>query len=196
MPRKSTTATPPAQPVMDFDTFLEKAGTKERAKIEKYLATCEASPEPGRAKLWRTLATTLASHTPLAIQSSGKDAWQFFVPDGKYRKQVFALEDLGDGTVQIYLPDILQQATKEKILAKTDVPNEFTLPKSRVTLKVDALDAANTPAPPPHYKHMLGWNRKALRITLSARDEGPQTAAAAALLEIAAREWAAATPAE
>ena len=42
---------------------------------------------------------------------------------------------------------------------------------------VESLDASNTPDPQPAIKHMLGWNRKALRLTLPALANTAQIAA-------------------
>ena len=105
----------------------------------------------------------LGSHSPLPVQSSGKQAWQYFIPDGKYRMQVFALEDPGDGTLQIYLPDILDAAIKKKVIKKTPEPDQFIAVETGTKIRIDALDSANTPQPPPHFKHMLGWNRTVSR---------------------------------
>ena len=43
--------------------------------------------------------------------------------------------------------------------------------------------------PQPAIKHMLGWNRKAVRLTLPALANAPQLAAAEAMCEIAAKAW-------
>jgi hypothetical protein len=63
-------------------------------------------------------------------------------------------------------------------------------------LRIEALDAANSPNPAPHYKHMLGWNRKALRITLLTTATEAELEAAEKLCTLAAKRWAgAAAPA-
>ena len=81
----------------------------------------------------------------------------FFVPDGKYRMQMFALEDQSDGQIAVYLPDVLNEAIKAKILKKADEEDEYAIIGSlKNTIKVELLDAANTPEPATHVKNMLG----------------------------------------
>jgi hypothetical protein len=55
-------------------------------------------------------------------------------------------------------------------------------------LQVEAFPS-NTPDPPSHMKPMLGWNRKALRITLTPKS-GPQVDAVEALCNLASKSWA------
>src|SRR4051812_42174822 len=100
MPKKVEAA--PAAPTRhatgaDLETFLARAGAKERAKIEKHLALRETETGPGFGKLWRKVASVLGGLAPLPAQTMGNLAVLFFIPDGKYRMQVFALEDAGDG---------------------------------------------------------------------------------------------------
>ena len=191
-PEKAEKATKPekSEKPSTFDTVMDRAGAKEKAKLEKHLEAADAEGSSKRGELFRKVATMLGSHSPLPVQSSGKQAWQYFIPDGKYRMQVFALEDPGDGTLQIYLPDILDAAVKKKVLKKTPEPDHFIAVETGTKIRIDALDSANTPQPPPHYKHMLGWNRKALRITIPTSDDGTQVTAASKVCAVAAQVWA------
>jgi len=174
-----------------FDDLLARAGSKERASIEKHLAVADAEADPTHGKLWRHLAGTLGNLSPLGPQTVGQHALMFFIPDGKYRMQVFALEDQRDGIVAVYLPDVLDKAIKAKILTKATDPGEYPIGAAKQkTLHVQAMDAANTPEPPPHVKHMLGWNRKAIRVTLPATQlKSPQVTATEELCELAAKQW-------
>ena len=160
----------------DMETFLTGLAGKDRSNIEKHLAACDAEPDPQHGKLWRRLAVMLRKLAPLPVQTVGQHAVQFFIADGKYRMQVFALEDGRDGRLMIYLPDILADA--EKAGAPLGV------------LKPEALDAANTPNPSPHIKHMLGWNRKAVRVTLLTHASSQQVNATEKLCALAASQWA------
>ena len=162
--------------VADIDTFLTGLAGKDRSNIEKHLAVIDAEPDPNHGKLWRRLAVTMRRLAPMPVQTVGQHAVQFFVADGKYRMQVFALEDGRDGRVMIYLPDILADA--EKAGAPLGV------------LTPEVLDAANTPNPSPHIKHMLGWNRKAVRITLLTHAGQQQVSATEKLCDLAAGRWA------
>jgi hypothetical protein len=183
-----------AQQSAAFESFLEAVSARDRANIEKHLAALEAEGAgPGHSKTWRQLTLMLRKHAPLAVNTIGPQVIQYFVADGKYRMQVFALEDKKDGTVQLVLPDILAAALKAGVLAKPPAghPNDYPIKAAKgEALHVEPLDSTNTPDPQPAIKHMLGWNRKALRLTLPAIVNGPQLAAAEALCEVAAKSWA------
>jgi hypothetical protein len=175
-----------------FQDFLAGVSARDRANIEKHVAVLDAEAGPGHAKSWRHLALVLRRLAPLAANTIGPQVIQFFVADGKYRMQVFALEDRRDGSILVYLPDVIAAAIKAGIIAKPPAGQTGAYPirshKSE-SLHVEALDAANTPDPQPAIKHMLGWNRKALRVTLPALANGPQLAATEAMCELAAKVW-------
>ena len=175
-----------------FQALFATAGAKERASIDKHLAVCDAEGGPSHGQLWRRIASKLRALAPQGLQTVGQHAVMFFIPDGKYRMQVFALEDQRDGRLMIYLPDVLADAQRKKVLLKSKEPGFFGIPQaSGSKLQLEALDAANTPAPQPHFKNMLGWNRKALRITLNTAESDPaQAAAVEALCDLAAKKWA------
>lgn len=175
-----------------LDAVLAKTGAKDRTHIQRHLTAADAEPDPAHAALWRKLADLLASLAPLPVQAVGHTAVMFFVPDGKYRMQAFALEDQSDGRIALYLPDILAEAVRKKILKKAAEPEEYSVVGSlRSTLHVEALDAQNTPEPPTHVKNMLGWNRKSLRITLPIiGTDRARLAAVEALCNLAGKQWA------
>jgi hypothetical protein len=175
-----------------FDAVLAKTGAKDRTHIQRHLTAADAEPEPAHAALWRKLAEMLAKLAPLPVIATGHTAVMFFVPDGKYRMQGFALEDQSDGRIAVYLPDVLAEAIKKKILKKGSDPTEYAIVGSlRSTLRAEALDAQNTPEPPVHVKNMLGWNRKSLRVTLPilGTDKARLTALNE-LCKLAAKPWA------
>jgi hypothetical protein len=176
-------------PTARFEEVLARAGARDRATIERHLTACETESTPDHAKLWRRLAGTLGALAPLPVRLFGAQAVVFFVPDGKYRMQVFALEDRRDGQILIYLPDILAQAVREKILIKNG--SQYNVgPSGKRVLNIESVDAANTTDPPPHVKDMIGWNRKALRITLSTVEtDGQLITAAEAICNLAAKRW-------
>jgi hypothetical protein len=176
-----------------FAPILDRTGVKDRSRIEKHLNTCDAEANSVHGQLWRHVATILSELVPLTMQSAGNNSWKFYIPDGKYRMQVFALEDPCDGTLRVYLPDVLTEAIKAKILSRTAKPNEFAVGGSKSPLLLESLDGDNAGDAQEHYKHMLGWNRKALRLTLSTtQSDESQVGAADALLTLAAKQWAAA----
>lgn len=175
----------------DLEAFLSRLGAKERTKIEKHLSTREAAAGPEFGKLWRRVAAALGALAPLPGQTMGNLAVLFFIPDGKYRMQVFALEDAGDNNISIYLPDVLAGAQKKRVLLKEKTPGEYSIGGAAAqTLKVDPLDATNTPSPHPHVKNLIGWNRKAIRLTLTLAAGDAQLGAVEALCDLASRNWA------
>ena len=182
-----------ASPEADVETFLARAGAKERAKIEKHLTLRDSEGSTNFSRLWRRVAGVMGGLAPMPAQTMGNLAVLFFIPDGKYRMQVFALEDAGDGQISIYVPDVMAAAQKKKILLKEKQPGEFSIGGSAANVvKIELLDASNTPSPHPHVKNLIGWNRKAIRVILPVSDpDGPQVGAAEALIELAAKTWAA-----
>jgi len=195
-----------------FETFFAGVGAKDKLSIEKHLAVIDAEADPGHGRAWRRLAVTLRRHAPLAVQTVGQQVVQFFVPDGKYRMQAFTLEDKRDGVLLVYLPNVVDQAVKEKVLGKpagkagkvagkgssffddeddAAQPVEYpVLARAGETLRVEAMDHSNTPDPPAHVRHMLGWNRRAVRVTIPTMGADAKVEAVEAMCEIAARSWA------
>lgn len=176
-----------------FQDFLATVSARDRANIEKHVAVLDAEAGPGHAKSWKQLALILRKLAPLSANTIGPQVIQFFVADGKYRMQVFALEDRRDGQILVYLPDVLAAAVKGGVLAKPPAghPDDYPIRSHKgEALHVELLDAANTPDPQPAIKHMLGWNRKALRLTLPALANAAQLAATEALCELVAKSWA------
>jgi hypothetical protein len=203
-----------AQPP-DFKAFLNKVGAKARTTLEKHAATCDADDRESHGRLWRRLASLLGELAPLEVRTVGQQAIQYFVADGKYRMQGFALEDLCDGKLAIYAPDVLKQALRLGVLGRPttteDGGQEYAIgsgngaapagkrPAAKgktkeaasggAGLRVDELDAQNTSEAPPHWKHMIGWNRKALRITLPTGASDAQIATTELLCALAAQQW-------
>jgi len=194
------TARKALDPLIDFNSWLAALGARDRVNLERHVAALEA--EPVHSTLWRRISRSIATLAPHAASTTGQQAVQFFIADGKYRMQVFALEDNRDGKIMIYAVDALDDAYKADLFGKPAKDNPSSLPILAApgqTLTVETLTAADTPNPSPFYKHMLGWNRKALRITLPVGSSDAQVSAAESLCAIAAIKWAkkpASTPAE
>src|SRR5687768_6405540 len=111
-----TDATPHAHGPADFDAFLAKLSERDRGNIVRQLSVFETENRGAHAKLFRRLAATLASLAPHGLQTKGQRAIQFFVADGKYRMQLFALEDPHDDTLNIYSRDTIKEAVRSKVL--------------------------------------------------------------------------------
>lgn len=188
MPTKTQSVSRTKETASRMDEMLSRASVKDRTAIEKHLAFCDADSDPRHGTIWRRLAGLLGVLAPLPVRICGPHALLFSIPDGKYRKQVFALEDKRDGLIVVYLPDVIAKAVREKLLAK--VEDYYTLPGSRWPF-ARPLNAINSPEAPDHVKNMLGWNRKAISLTLHINDpENDQLDTAEALCQLSAKEWA------
>src|SRR6185437_15089074 len=111
-----------------------------------------------------------------------------YVPDGKYRMQVLALEDQRDGQIAIYCEDVLDAATKSGLLRGpnevADTNNSYRIKGSIENLRVDQLDG-KTANPAPFYKDMLGWNRRAIRVNVATNAPAEQITAVETLCTMA-----------
>src|SRR5688500_7928654 len=153
---------------LSFSEFLAKLGSKDRATAERRVTVLQAEADPARAALWQRLACSLMTLAPFAAKLIGKQTLQIYVADGKYRMQVFALEDLQDGNFTVYCPDVLDEAVKLTLLAPAPAPAPARddemhqyVTRSGTPLRVERLDG-KTLHPPAHIKDLTGWNRKAL----------------------------------
>jgi hypothetical protein len=171
-------------PPMDFDAFLAKLTPKDRLNIERHLTAIEELSTKAHAKLWKRLATqmmTMASHS---AKANGQQSMQFYIQDGKYRMQIFALEDLRDGIVHVYSADATDEALAAGVLLKAkpgDEPDHLRLPGTTDLLNVERLDG-KVSNPAPFYKDMLGWNRRAVHVALPAMASDAQILATELLL--------------
>jgi len=178
--------------VIDFDSFLQRLGPKDRLNAERHLAACEAETEGNHAKIWRRMAAVLMSLAPHAAKLNGRQSLQFYIADGKYRMQVFAMEDLADGKISIYCGDVRDEATKTGLLTgKAKPAGDRTLTGiqgSSDGLDIEALSGRSASIA-PFYKDMLGWNRTAIRIILPVTATNAQLTATEELCAISALKW-------
>lgn len=155
----------------NYDAFLSRLDNGGRANVERHITACQREPRGEHLKLWRRLAGHLSALTPHVIKVSGQRAVQFYEADGNFRRQLFALEDLRDGKIGVYSPDVLQAAISAGLLTSESGedrhPILFALGAAPgEQLRIERLTASTTTSAPEYYRHMLDWNRKAIRITL------------------------------
>jgi hypothetical protein len=175
-----------------FDDFLARMSGSGRNAVERHLTACEKDMAPDHAQLWKQLVGLLGRLTPDVAPVAAARGVRFYVPDGKFKRQVFAVEDLRDGKLAIYLDDTRTIAFREGVL--TAHPAEADSHLYRIgggkadneRLSVEPLTAAGTSSAPDYYKHMLGWHRSAIRITLHPDSTAGQVRAAEAMCIIAA----------
>ena len=170
----------PLAGALNYESFLENLGAKDRVNAERHVAICEAEADPRHAILWRRLACrlmTLAGHS--AKLNREPQSAQFYVADGKYRMQIFALEDGQRGGLSVYCGDVLDQVIKCGVLVaqeSNDHVNTYCISDSPDTLIIERLDG-KTLNPAAYFKEMLGWNRKAIRVSLPIAATASQVAA-------------------
>jgi hypothetical protein len=160
---------------LNYEAFLEKLSPKDRLNVTRHVEACEATGDPRHAQLWRRIAGGLMTLAPHFAKTDGQQRVRFFVPDGQYRMQVFAMEDLRDGVLSIYCGDALDEAIAAGVVAvqKTPMPvepgqpTEYLLPESHESLAILRL-SNDSHVPAMFYKDMMGWNRKALCIRVAA----------------------------
>jgi hypothetical protein len=154
------------------------------------MAARAAGSDDPHVALWRQLVCTLTTLAPHASSFRRRTA-QFYVADGAYRRQVFALDDLPDGTMAVACPDVLHEAVNTGILAPKTAPGLgelYAVGGGEDSLRVEVLDGRAGGAE-PQYAGMLGWNRKALRVFLPASPSSAQVAAVERLCELASLGW-------
>ena len=173
-----------------YESFHSRLDNGGRSNVDRHVAACQRDPAGEHLRLWKRLAGHLATLTPHVIKTAGQRAVQFFEADGNYRRQLFAMEDLRDGKVALYSADSLQAAIAAGILINESGPDRHPIlfdigaaPDEQ--LRVESLTASTTTSAPEYYRHMLDWNRKAIRITLSTEATPAQIAAAEAICSLA-----------
>jgi hypothetical protein len=178
---------------LGFDDFLAKLPAKDRASVQRRIAAAaDAPPDGGLLELWRRLASALFTLAPHAAKMSNRQADQYSIADGKYRMKEFALEDLQDGNLTIYCPDVMSNALDGGLLvspiAVAGSEDLYGVAGTSHVLTIRTLDRS-TIDPATYFKDMVGWNRRALRITLPAAAPSGQITAAEALCAIAAQRF-------
>jgi hypothetical protein len=184
-----TTPTPAAG---GFDDFHARLGTRDRLSVDRHLAACEKKPTPDHARLWRRLAGLLSELSPHSVRMSGQRAALFFVADGGYSRQSFAMEDMTSGSLSVYLPDVMDRAVAAGIVTgpvgKDGEVATYGVAGTNERLDVESLTARGTTSAPEYYRHMLGWNRRAVRITMPTNAESPLVQAVEAICRLSASE--------
>jgi hypothetical protein len=173
----------PANQKPNIESFVSKLAAKDKLNAERHLAACEAEEDPRHASLWLRIACHLKNLAPHATKVNGRESIQFYEPDGRYKKQVFALHDNRDGKLSIYCTNVLKQARTAGILSPrkgVGTENTYAVPGSPDPLMILELDET-AENPPVFFKHMLGWSRKALCIVLPTTAAEPHIKAVEAL---------------
>jgi hypothetical protein len=161
-----------ASTVAAYDAFLDKLGDRDRLNVQRHVAFCETEPTDVHERSWKGVASFLSQLAPLTPSTTGQRAVRFFIADGKYRLQIFALEDLRDGNLVVYANDKLSAALESGVVHQDPIATGDAAMLYEIgaapgdTLRIERLTAGGTTSAPDYYKHMLGWNRRAMKITL------------------------------
>lgn len=184
-----------AKPI-SFEEFLSRLSSRDRANAQRRVTVLEEHASPLQGRVWQRLACSLMTLAPVA-KVVGRQAVEFFIPDGRYRMQVFALEDMQDGHLTIYCPDMLKQAAGCGLLAQSAraAPHMYELRSTMEPLQIEALDGSAL-TPGAHFKNLTNWNRRALRISLPTAPSAAQVQAVELLCGLAATQFVAAPPAD
>jgi hypothetical protein len=171
-----------------LEPLVAMASVSDRRKIIKHYELCEAESERGHAEKWKRLAVTLAKLAPKALNTIGSLSMRFYRADGKYRRQLFALEDLRDGKITIYAANVVKKAIAARLVRPPSQADShlFSVRGTDELLEVESL--ATTNADPPLYKDMLGWNRTAMRIAIPSSANEVQLKVAEQLCELSAQD--------
>lgn len=183
--RKSSESTDRA--VNPLISFIARASVRERLILERQIQAM-GPPSSDRGRMWERFLIKLGSLAVLPPTTAGVSVVNFFRPDGKYRQQVFSLEHAGNDLFHVFMPDIFDRAIREGVFT-VGKDGYCTFSKNLCRLLVQPVDshAINFPA---HLKGMTGWNRKAIRVSLSTSEVNNSEADAVdALAELAACHW-------
>ena len=185
---KDTAASRAAIAVADFELFLTRLNPKARLAVDKHLELSSADAALGNGKHWKRLAGLLARLAPHVIEVKGT-ALKYHIADGKYRQQVFALEDSRLGMIRVYMGDIIKTATARGILGAPEGRSFPVTGEAGTRVELQEVSSENKPGQ-DFYRPMLGWGRKALFTDVPAQAEEKQIRAVERLCEFAAETWA------
>ena len=174
-----------------YEAFLSRLGQKGVGIVTRHVELRQSDASQGFGRCWKRMAGMLAQLAPHAIETAGHQALKFHIPDGKYRQQVFALEDLGSGAIYVYLPDIVAAAIARKILRPGAADGHTYSVAGDAEMKIELQLVTSDGADVPGFcKPMLGWGRRALKATLSVNAPEKQVRVLEKLCELAAESWA------
>jgi hypothetical protein len=172
----------------EYEAFMGRLSLKGKAAVEKHDELCGGEAAQGYGELWKRLAGGLGKLAPHETEMAGQQSVKFHIPDGKYRQQVFALEDTRQGTIVVYLPDVVDKAIKRKLLSATSVLRTYrVLGEKNANIDLELITAETRDM--TVCKGMVGWGKRALRTNLSVLASENEIHAVERLCELAAESW-------
>jgi len=182
---------PTLPPLLDHAAMLAKFSPKDRDGFERQITANVTKGGEPLAQMWRDFAALFMTLANRPAKLTGVNTAQFFIPDGKHRKQVFAMHVLDDGNLNIFMPNVLDDATKAGLISKVDKSPEdhtYLLTQSKEKVTIELLDR-DTLNPQFYFKDMTGWNRKAICVTVPPTATPAQKQAIEKLAALASRAW-------
>jgi hypothetical protein len=170
----------------DIGPLTAMLGVREQAAHLRRLAHTD-SAAPHRGQTWRRLASLLFALAPARPRILQR-ATLFYIPDGKFQMQVFALDDAEDGTIAICCEDVVATAIKAGLLTRqAGQPSRYQVMGTPHALQIEHLDSSTES--PPYCNAMTGWNRKALRMVLPVNPPTELTDAVELLCALSSLRW-------
>ncbi len=175
--------------VSDYQTAVSRLSEKDRQTFQRQIEMHETKFDRAVGARWKRLGHVMMSLSAPPAKLTSNHSIQFYVPDGQYRKQVYALHSSGDGTIEVYAPNVLDQVVKAGLLARVAQPDgDAFRAGSGELLAIEQLDG-KSPNPEFYCKAMTGWNRKAICMRLPLHASEAQTQMAEELCALAATDW-------
>jgi hypothetical protein len=174
-----------------YEVFLGQLSVKARATIQKHDELCEAEGPPEHSALWKRFAGRLGGLAAHAVEAHGQHSVKFYIADGNYKLQVFALEDSRQGTIAVYFPDVVQAAVGEKILTGGTSSHHYKVPGAMGQLELVLINAETRDL--TVCKAMVGWGRRARRVEFATPLQDAHIQAVEQMCDLAARKWVAST---
>lgn len=170
-----------------YEAFLQQLSVKGRATIEKHDKRCGEDGLQGYCDLWKRLAGVLAGLAGHATEVLGQQTVKFYIADGKYKLQVFALQGTPQGTLAIYIPDVAKLAIKRHIVSGGSEPDSYKVRGCDEPLRLEPINAQTQDL--TACKAMVGWGRQALRADLNENTDEKQVRAVETMAQLAAEKW-------
>jgi len=151
---------------LSYEDFLAKLGAKDRLNAEKRATAMEA--DPARLATWKRTCARLMTLSGHSAKVNAKEFIQFYAADGKYRMQIFALQDVLPSELTIHCRDVLDTLIEKKLLLKPKAgqpENRYRVAGTEETMVVERVPA-QLAEHPVAFRDLLSWNRKCMRIDL------------------------------
>ncbi|MFI5380495.1 MAG: hypothetical protein ACHRHE_14455 [Tepidisphaerales bacterium] len=174
----------------DFESLLTRLNPKARVAVDKHLELSHDAAL-GHGKYWKRLAGLLGRLAPHVVEVKGT-ALKFHIADGKYRQQVFALEDSRQGTIRVYMGDVVKAALARGILGASDNRSFPVMGDAGTRVELQEVSSGENKPGQEFFRPMLGWGRRAVFTDVSVHAEEKQVRVVEVLCELTAEAWSAA----